>query len=104
MNIGTIYAEATKGNKPDVSESKDNQAEKEANQQLHLQTKIDWIKASRTQEVFTELQKRVYDLEANARSLAVSFHVHGNHQQIIKTLIEASVLRDFIHTYSHATE
>lgn len=79
-----------------------NQAEQEAREQLHLQTKIDWLKNIRTQEIFDMLNAQILELENDARQLAVSFHSHNNYQQIIKKLIEASTLRDFINTYGHA--
>lgn len=104
MNVGTIYANATgKGRLEPPQMEAPNPAEVNANQQITLQTKLDWIRSIRTQEVFVETRSKVTELETEARKLAVNYHNHGNHQQIIQKLVEANILREFINTYASAT-
>ncbi len=102
MKIGVIYAQATSADVPVVPQSEGNPAEENAAAQLHLQTKLNWLKETRTQEVFTELLEQAKDLELQARTLAKTFHSHGNYLHIIKLLNDASTIRELITTYGNA--
>lgn len=63
------------------------------------QARMDWLQSPVTAQVLKQISTQIEELELRARQLAVSYHVHTNHNEIVALLIRADTLRKFKETY-----
>lgn len=98
MNFKSIYiASTTPSDIKDVQLAQEQKVigEKDFASGLEMQNYMEWVKHPVTQNLLTELQKEIKDLEQTARNLACTTE---QHQQITKHLVGAEMLRK-IETY-----
>jgi len=92
-----LYQSITGRTKPRIIEEGNRSPAEDA---LIKQQRLEWTQSQVTQNVMSTLANEVDELETDARQLAVSYHTHNNHQQIISKLIKADTLRKVIEKHA----
>src|SRR6185369_17068208 len=63
------------------------------------QSKVEWLAHPVTVMMFQEFREEAKQLIDMATTLATTYHVHNNHQQIVLLLAEAETLKQLIEKY-----
>ena len=96
MNFGKIYSDATKLPKKDTPEEEKEKLSAEQHKAIEQQSKEQWLKHPVTINLLKIIAEQQTQLLEQAVQLAVTYHQHNNHQQIIKCLIEADALTKYL--------
>ena len=91
-NISSIYNQAI-----DPTPREGSEPSKDA---ATIQAEVNWQNASITKRFFKALEDEANVLEKTARNLAVSYHSHQNHNQIVQLLIRSAELRKILSNYA----
>lgn len=100
MNLPKIYSQATRGI-PKVPLGELQPQSSPTEELLAKQHLIDWKTDSNTVKMFKEMGDEAVNLVDQAIELALSYHQHNNHIQIISLLIRANTIRKQINTYAN---
>ena len=95
MSIHTSYTSTTRGMEV-PRDSSQSPTESEMLTQIHQE----WLSHQDTRKFKTEVSDSIYSLISQAIDLAGTYHVHGNHIQIILLLNRAAELRKVIEKYA----
>lgn len=66
---------------------------------LLAQERINWLSSPGTKVLFKTLGEQIKALEAEARVLSTTYHIHQNHLKIIQLLNHADNLQKIIDSY-----
>lgn len=94
-----VIARQVEGSKQTSEQSKTTTNTSPADDALLAQAKMEWLQSPRTTQIFKQISTQIEELESRARQLAVAYHVHNNHNEIIALLIRANELRNFKENY-----
>lgn len=73
--------------------------QKTEDQVIKRTMQVQWLQDTTTKEMFRALQTEILNLESRASQLAVTYHEHNNHMEIINLLVRAAELKKIKLTY-----